>query len=93
MSSERPKPAITPCLRDALRQASRALSRLYDQELRRGGLRTTQYSLLARLSYAGDAGLVEGREIDRSRFGVHLGSGEELRRARHRNPKGGGRIM
>jgi DNA-binding MarR family transcriptional regulator len=30
------------------------VSRLYDQEMRRVGLRTTQYSLLARLSYAGD---------------------------------------
>ena len=54
MSSERHRPATTPCLCNALRQASRAVSRLYDQELRRVGLRTTQYSLLARLSYAGE---------------------------------------
>jgi DNA-binding MarR family transcriptional regulator len=27
---------------------------VYDQDLRRVGLRTTQYSLLARLSYAGE---------------------------------------
>jgi DNA-binding MarR family transcriptional regulator len=36
----------TPCLCNALRQASRAVSRLYDEELRGVGLRTTQFSLL-----------------------------------------------
>ena len=36
----------TPCFCNALRQASRAVSRLYDEELRGVGLRTTQYSLL-----------------------------------------------
>ena len=54
MSSERPKPATTPCLCNALRQATRAVSRLYDEELRGVGLRTTQYSLLRRLSAAGE---------------------------------------
>ena len=54
MSSERPKPATTPCLCNALRQATRAVSRLYDEELRGAGLRTTQYSLLLRLSSAGE---------------------------------------
>src|SRR5262245_48582919 len=34
MKSERPKPASTPCLCNALRQATRAVSRLYDDELR-----------------------------------------------------------
>jgi hypothetical protein len=42
MSSERPKLAATPCLCNALRQADRAVSRLYDEELRGVGLRTTQ---------------------------------------------------
>jgi DNA-binding MarR family transcriptional regulator len=42
-----------PCLCNALRQASRAVSRLYDEELRRAGLRTTQYSLLRALAGAG----------------------------------------
>jgi DNA-binding MarR family transcriptional regulator len=37
-----------------LRQATRAVSRLYDEELRGVGLRTTQYSLLRRLSAAGE---------------------------------------
>jgi DNA-binding MarR family transcriptional regulator len=54
MSGERHKPAATPCLCNALRQASRAVSRLYDEEMRGVGLRTTQYSLLRRLSQAGE---------------------------------------
>ena len=36
-----------------LRQASRAVSRLYDEELRGIGLRTTQYSLLRVVAKAG----------------------------------------
>ena len=54
MSSERRKPAATPCLCNALRQATRAVSRLYDEELREVGLRTTQYSLLRWLRHAGE---------------------------------------
>src|SRR5262245_25497222 len=54
MSTERPKPTATPCLCNALRQASRAVSRLYDDELRGVGLRTTQYSLLRHLRHAGE---------------------------------------
>jgi DNA-binding MarR family transcriptional regulator len=53
MSIERHKLASTPCLCNALRQASRAVSRLYDEELRGVGLRTTQYSLLSILARAG----------------------------------------
>jgi uncharacterized protein len=53
MSSERHKPATMPCLCNALRQATRAVSRLYDEELCGVGLRTTQNSLLRRLSAAG----------------------------------------
>ena len=54
MRSERQKPAATPCLCSALRQATRAVSRLYDEDLRGVGLRTTQYSLLQRLRAAGE---------------------------------------
>jgi RNA polymerase sigma factor (sigma-70 family) len=36
-----------------------------------------------------NAGLFQRREIDQSRFGVYIGSGEEPRSACHRNPKGG----
>ena len=54
MRSKRHKLATTPCLCNALRQASRAVSRLYDEELRGVGLRTTQYSLLRCLGRAGE---------------------------------------
>jgi DNA-binding MarR family transcriptional regulator len=54
MTSERKKPTAAACLCNALRQATRAVSRLYDEELRGAGLRTTQYSLLACLRYTGE---------------------------------------
>ena len=54
MSSEQHKPSTSPCLCNALRQATRAVSRLYDEELRSVGLRTTQYSLLQRLRRTGE---------------------------------------
>ena len=54
MRRERHNPAAMPCLCNALRQATRAVSRLYDEELRGVGLRTTQYSLLRRLRAAGE---------------------------------------
>ena len=54
MDPERATPAGSPCLCSALRQASRAVSRLYDEELRGVGLRTTQYSLLQSLRRSGE---------------------------------------
>jgi DNA-binding MarR family transcriptional regulator len=54
MSAKRDKSASEPCLCNALRQASRAVSRLYDEELRCVGLRTTQYSLLRVLARVGE---------------------------------------
>jgi DNA-binding MarR family transcriptional regulator len=54
MRTERHPPADSPCLCNALRRASRAATRLYDQDLRRVGLRTTQYSLLSQLHRAGE---------------------------------------
>jgi DNA-binding MarR family transcriptional regulator len=54
MSSKGLPPANTPCFCNALRQASRAVSRLYDDELRTVGLRTTQYTLLRVISQAGE---------------------------------------
>jgi DNA-binding MarR family transcriptional regulator len=51
---ERHQLAPAVCFCNALRQASRALSRLYDEELRGVGLRTTQYSLLRQLSRSGE---------------------------------------
>jgi DNA-binding MarR family transcriptional regulator len=54
LNNERHKPVSTPCLCNALRQADRAVSRLYDVELRGVGLRTTQYSLLRWLRHSGE---------------------------------------
>ena len=54
MSVEKTPLAGVPCICRALRQASRAVSRLYDQELRPIGLRTTQYSLLRLLRRSGE---------------------------------------
>jgi DNA-binding MarR family transcriptional regulator len=53
MSQKHQNPATVPCLCNTLRQASRSVSRLYDEELRGVGLRTTQYSLLCVLARAG----------------------------------------
>jgi DNA-binding MarR family transcriptional regulator len=53
MTQENLKLVASPCLCNALRQASRAVSRLYDDELRGVGLRTTQYSLLRYLERCG----------------------------------------
>jgi DNA-binding MarR family transcriptional regulator len=54
MKREGHKSVASPCLCNALRQASRAVSRLYDEELRGVGLRTTQYSLLRYLQRCGE---------------------------------------
>ena len=53
MNAKHHNPDAAHCLCGALRQASRAVSRLYDEELRGVGLRTTQYSLLQVLARAG----------------------------------------
>jgi DNA-binding MarR family transcriptional regulator len=67
MATEHHKLAPTPCFCNALRQATRAVSRLYDEELRGAGLRTTQYSLLrvlARLGQARQGDLSEMTSLD-----------------------------
>ena len=43
----------TPCNCLALRQAARHVSQLYDQHLAEVGLRTSQYSILAKLRRLG----------------------------------------
>jgi DNA-binding MarR family transcriptional regulator len=53
MSRDAKQLFATPCLCNALRQASRAVTRLYDEELRSAGLRTTQFSLLRYLQRFG----------------------------------------
>lgn len=47
-----------PCACASLRRASRAVTQLYDQELRATGLRSTQFTLLQVL--AGNDGLAQG---------------------------------
>jgi DNA-binding MarR family transcriptional regulator len=54
MNAEQKDPVSLPCVCFALRQASRAVTRLYDEELRGVGLRTTQYSLLQLLRRSGE---------------------------------------
>src|SRR5215831_5478505 len=51
MATEWTNPAACNCL--ALRQAARHVSQFYDQFLAPHGLRTTQYSILARLQRRG----------------------------------------
>lgn len=43
-----------PCLCAALRQASRAVTRIYDAELRETGLRSTQHAVLRLLARTGE---------------------------------------
>jgi DNA-binding MarR family transcriptional regulator len=54
MSAKKTPPVSGSCLCLALRQASRAVSRLYDEELRGVGLRATQLSLLQLLRHSGE---------------------------------------
>jgi DNA-binding MarR family transcriptional regulator len=54
MNAKHPPLVASPCLCNALRQASRAVTRLYDDELRDVGLRTTQFSLLRYLKHLGE---------------------------------------
>jgi hypothetical protein len=58
----RPRPIPTPCLCAALRQASRAVTRIYDAELRGTGLRATQHSLLRLLGWVTIRGGADRRE-------------------------------
>lgn len=45
--------AEIPCVCATMRMATRAVTRIYDDALRSAGLRTTQYSILARLRFEG----------------------------------------
>jgi DNA-binding MarR family transcriptional regulator len=47
------EPMESPCVCATLRMATRAVARVYDQALEPFGLRTTQYSILARLDAEG----------------------------------------
>lgn len=48
-----------PCVGTSLRRATRAVTRLYDRELREYGLRSTQFTLLQALEIAGE--VTQGR--------------------------------
>ncbi|HEY1975792.1 MAG TPA: MarR family transcriptional regulator [Candidatus Baltobacteraceae bacterium] len=43
-----------PCVGSSLRRAARAATRLYERELRGSGLRSTQFTLLQALEFAGE---------------------------------------
>ncbi len=47
-------PPRLPCICATLRRASRAVTQLYDEELRATGLRTTQFTLLQAMAMAGE---------------------------------------
>lgn len=49
------EPVESPCVCATLRMATRAVARIYDRALEPHGLRTTQYSILARLEVEGPA--------------------------------------
>jgi DNA-binding MarR family transcriptional regulator len=66
MAAKKTSLSGVPCLCLALRQASRAVSRFYDDELRGVGLRTTQYSLLQLLRRSGEV-----RQRDLAGLTVH----------------------
>jgi DNA-binding MarR family transcriptional regulator len=66
MRCEKTSPVSGACLCLALRRASRAVSRFYDEELRGVGLRTTQYSLMQLLRRS-----VEVRQRDLAGLTVH----------------------
>jgi len=53
-STGKHQPFATPCLCATLRQASRAVTRIYDDELRATGLRTTQHAVLRLLDRIGE---------------------------------------
>jgi DNA-binding MarR family transcriptional regulator len=52
-------PVRSPCVCHSLRMATRAVARMYDAALEPAGLRTTQYSILARLEADGPGSLTE----------------------------------
>jgi len=52
---QRPEPLETTCVCTTLRMTTRSIARLYDDALAPAGLRTTEYSILARLHIDGPA--------------------------------------
>jgi hypothetical protein len=52
---QQPEPLETTCVCTTLRMTTRSIARLYDDALAPAGLRTTEYSILARLRIDGPA--------------------------------------
>ena len=48
---------LSPCVCSTLRMVSRAVTQLYDDILRKSGLRVTQFSILATIARSGEANL------------------------------------
>ena len=48
---------LSPCVCNTLRMATRAVTQLYDDALRPGGLRVTQFSILAAIARMGEANI------------------------------------
>jgi DNA-binding MarR family transcriptional regulator len=74
MSPTPPRPDICNCL--AIRKAARHVSQFYDRHLAPTGLRTTQFSILARLQRRGPSTINElaaDLVMDRTTLGRNLG--------------------
>jgi DNA-binding MarR family transcriptional regulator len=72
-SATEPKPELCNCL--ALRQAARHVTQFYDQCLVPAGLRTTQFSILAKLKGLGPMtinALAEAMVMDRTTLGRNI---------------------
>jgi DNA-binding MarR family transcriptional regulator len=70
-----PKTRLAPCNCLALRQAARHVTQLYDQVLAPSGLRTTQFSVLARLHHLGPMtinNLAKDLVMDRTTLGRNI---------------------
>lgn len=74
-----PKPlrGESPCIATAMRKASRRLTQLYDDALKRSGLRSTQFAILAELDRRSEglptlAELASALVMDRSSLGHNL---------------------
>ena len=73
MAASALKPEVCTCL--ALRQATRLASQFYDQHLAPSGLRTTQFSILAKLKHLGPVtinALAAALVVDRSTLGRNI---------------------
>jgi DNA-binding MarR family transcriptional regulator len=81
--------AMTPCVCNMLRMATRAVTQLYDDALRPSGLRASQFSILATIAGRGEANLKQLEEtlaIDQTTLTRNLGLLERdglLERAPH----------